>query len=250
MLIGEARSEFADIDLLRHEGWEEECPGLMAGTTAAPQDYGLAGTGTAWEITGRFESLAHALGCRASVVCRQVHGSRVIPVDRPPFPGVCVAGDADGLATDASDVLLVVTVADCVPVFIVDPDSRAIALLHAGWRGAAGGILEQGIRALEALRGCSPAGLRVHMGPAICGSCYEVGQDVLREFGRAGEARGKLDLRSWLGEDAVRLGIRRESISASTWCTACSTGRLHSHRRSGGSAGRMAAFLGWGLDCG
>ncbi len=249
MLTSEKRSKIADIDLLLHAGWDEICPGLMAGTTVAPEDYGLAGADTAWATTGRFEALAHALGCKASVVCRQVHGSRVILVDRPPFPGVCIAGDADGLASDESGALLTVTVADCVPVFMVDPESRAIALLHAGWRGAADGIVKEGIRTLQALTGGSPSGLRVHLGPAICESCYEVGPDVLREFGRPAESGGKLDLRAWLTDDAVRIGVRRDSISVSSWCTSCSTGLLHSYRRSGGSAGRMAAFLGWRLEC-
>ncbi|MGW8283190.1 MAG: polyphenol oxidase family protein [Gemmatimonadota bacterium] len=250
MLIGEKRSEIADIELLLHAGWDGECPGLMAGTTVGPEDYGLAGPDTAWATTSRFEALAHALGCKASVVCRQVHGSRVILVDRPPFPGVCIAGDADGLASDESGVLLTVTVADCVPVFMVDPESRAIALLHAGWRGAAAGIVKQGIRALQSLTGASPSGLWIHMGPAICESCYEVGPDVLREFGRPARNRGKLDLRAWLTEDAARLGVRRESISVSSWCTSCSSDLLHSYRRSGQTAGRMAAFLGWRLECG
>ncbi len=146
-------------------------------------------------------------------------------------------------------VLLTVTVADCVPVFLADPDSRAIALLHAGWRGAVAGIMDRGIRALEALRGVSPSGLRVHLGPAICGACYEVGPDVLQQFGRPADRSGKTRpagvadggrgaARSSRGIDLdVQLvhGLQRRSSALP--------------QRITGGAGRMAAFLGWGIRC-
>ena len=245
MLTRETRSRIADIDLLVHEGWEAEFPGLVAGTTIAPNDYGLLTSASAWAAAEQFEALTRALGCRASVVCRQVHGSRVVVVDPPPAFGVCIAGDADGLASDGAGVLLTVTTADCVPVYLLDSDSRAIALLHAGWRGAVEGILERGIRTLEALKGAVTSGLRVHLGPAICGDCYEVGPEVLREFGIQGAEHGRLDLRAWLAEESLRLGVPGSAISESSWCTRCSADLLHSHRGSQGTAGRMAAFLGW-----
>jgi hypothetical protein len=245
LLTRETWTRIADIDLLVHAGWEREFPGLVAGTTVAPQDYGLSSSASTWGVTERFEAMTRALGCRASVVCRQVHGSRVIIVDPPPVSGVCIAGEADGLASDGPGVLLTVTTADCVPVYLLDPDSRAFALLHAGWRGAVAGIVERGIRTLEALKGVVPSGLRVHLGPAICGDCYEVGPEVLREFGRPGNDHGRLDLRAWLTEESLRLGVPASAISESIWCTRCSADVLHSHRGSQGAAGRMAAFLGW-----
>ena len=162
----------------------------------------------------------------------------------PPF-GFCVSGEMDGLASDRPGVLLTVTTADCVPVFLIDPVSGGFALLHAGWRGALAGIVEHGIQTLEALNGASRAEMRVHLGPAICGECYEVGPEVLREFGRPGTDHGILDLRAWLTEETIRSGVPASAISASSWCTRCSADLLHSHRGSQGTAGRMAAFLGW-----
>jgi YfiH family protein len=166
-------------------------------------------------------------------------------IEPSPVSGVCIAGAADGLASDRRGVLLTVTTADCVPVYILDPESRAFALLHAGWRGAAAGVVEAGIRALKALNGGTSAELSVHLGPAICGDCYEVGPEVLREFGHPGTDSGSFDLRAWLMEETVRLGVPVGAISTSSWCTRCSADLLHSHRASGGTAGRMAAFLGW-----
>lgn len=245
MLTRETRRRIADIDLLVHAGWEDEFPGLAVGTTVAPKDYGLLTSDSAWGVTERFEALTRALGCRASVVCRQIHGSRVMVIDPSPFSGVCIAGDADGLASDGPGVLLTVTTADCVPVYLLDPDSRAIALLHAGWRGAVAGILERGIQTLEAMKGVVASGLRVHLGPAICGDCYEVGPEVLREFGCPGTDHGRFDLRAWLTKESLRLGVPGSAISESSWCTRCSADVLYSHRGSRGTAGRMAAFLGW-----
>ncbi len=245
MLTREERISVRGVDLLVHTGWEREFPGLVAGTTIAPQDYGLSGSDSVWAVSERFESLTAALGCRACVVGRQVHGARVAVVDPSPRFGFCVAGDTDGLASDRPGVLLTVTTADCVPVYLLDPVSGGFSLLHAGWRGALAGIVEQGIQALEALNGAARAEIRVHLGPAICGECYEVGPDVLREFGRPGTDHGILDLRAWLTEETIRLGVPASAISASSWCTRCNADLLHSHRGSQGTAGRMAAFLGW-----
>ncbi len=89
--------------------------------------------------------LALATGMHSSVVARQVHGTRIVEVDSSSGSGPRVVGEADGFVTSARGVLLAVTAADCVPVFIVDLQGRCIALLHAGWRGAAGGILEAGL---------------------------------------------------------------------------------------------------------
>lgn len=248
MLIREDLRSVDSIDLLVHAEWESEFPGLVSGTTLAPTDYGLSSAATTWEVSERFDTLARALGCRASVVGRQVHGARVVVVDSSPVSGVCIAGDADGLASDRAGVLLAVTTADCVPVYLLEPDSRAFAVLHAGWRGALEGIVEQGIRALEVLNGVARAELRVHMGPAICGDCYEVGPEVLQRFGRPGTDNGTLDLRAWLTLETVRLGVPAGAISASSWCTRCSANVLHSHRASRGAAGRTAAFLGWRVE--
>ena len=90
-----------------------------------------------------------------------------------------------------------------------------------------------------------PGAVRVHLGPAICGACYEVGPEVLGAFGKAQKGRGQLDLRGWLRGQAIDCGVREDRITVSTWCTRCGAEWLHSHRGSAGTAGRMAAFLGW-----
>jgi len=207
-------------------------------------DFGLATGGTAWEVAHRYERLARATGMRFAVVARQVHGTRILDVDSLPGDGLFVIGEADGLMTSVPGVLLAVTAADCVPAFVVDVGGRCVALLHAGWRGAAAGILELAVEAIGRRFGAESGDLAVYLGPAICGVCYEVGADVLGAFGREGSRQSGLDLRAELAVRAVDAGVRPDRVIRSEWCTRCGPVHLHSHRRHGSEAGRMAAFLG------
>ena len=116
----------------------------------------------------------------------------------------------------------------------------AVALLHSGWRGTAARIVRRGIEAL-AQRGFAAGELRVHLGPAICGKCYEVGSDVFRELtgcASSGTAT-RVDLRDMIAVHAREAGVRH--ISTSTLCTRCDNERLFSHRA--GDAGRQIAVI-------
>lgn len=224
--------------------WMSAHPGLVAGTTLRPADYGLASPSPAWEVSERFEALGEEFGFRTVTVARQVHGAEVILLPRAGLPGFLVCGEGDGFASDRDDLLMTVTVADCVPVFVLDPSARAAAVLHAGWRGAAEGVLSTGLESLAHLAGSSPADLLVHLGPAICGSCYEVGPEVLSRFGLPSDRPGPLDIRDQLAAEALHRGVPSGAITRSGSCTACDPVRLHSHRGSNGEAGRMVAFIG------
>jgi YfiH family protein len=185
-------------------------------------------------------------------VPRQIHGTDVERVEpryadgRGELPGrvrVVLAGRVDGLVVSTPGVLLASTAADCVPMSLVDPVARIIGLVHAGWRGAAAGILRRGVaRVMEA--GAERDRLLLHLGPAICGACYEVDRPLLEAFGVDAE-RGCLDLRGRLVHEALEAGLREANVTVSTLCTKCGPEDLHSHRGSGGEAGRMAAFTGF-----
>lgn len=236
------------------ESWEGAPPHIVCGVTSAvpgdgagsDSDYGLATGGSAWDVLERYERLASRLGLGAVAVARQVHGSRVasIRAGSAPGDGVHVQGEADGLATDASDVLLLVTVADCVPVFLTAAGGRVLALAHAGWRGIAAGVLEASIDCLTDDFGASRADIRVHLGPAICGSCYEVGPEVAVALGITDGFTGRVDLRDVLASRAMATGIGPDRVSRSQICTRCAGPAAFSHRRSGTGAGRMAAYIG------
>lgn len=229
----------------RLESWEAAFSGVVCGVTEAREgaDFGASAT-SAWTFLERVEGLSAQLGFEAVVWARQVHGAAVRRADHL-AEGFASPGEADGLLAGRAGALLIITVADCVPVYVLDPRRRALALLHAGWRGASAGILRRGVDALCADYGCQPRDLYIHLGPAICGRCYEVGPEVLQAFGRVADGVSRLDLRDELLGQALALEVPLIQISRSTWCTSCHRDRFYSHRGSDGAAGRMAAFLGW-----
>jgi hypothetical protein len=129
-------------------------------------------------------------------------------------------------------------VADCVPVFIAHPGG-ATALLHSGWRGTVARIVERGVEAL-AQRGVPASELHVHLGPAICGNCYEVSPEVFGQLtGRAVERPTTVDLRAVIADHARAAGVRHLSISP--LCTRCDNDRLFSHRA--GDPGRQLGVI-------
>lgn len=235
----------ASCPLRHHREWEERFPGVRIGITGRGEDYGLAGTASAWAAAERYETLGRRLGFEVVAVGRQVHGTRIGVVERVPARGFLIAGETDGLVTGRDGVLLTVTAADCVPVFLLAPGREVAALLHGGWRGTAAGVLDAGLSCLGQRYGVRPEDLWVHLGPAVCGECYEVGPEVLRALGRPASGQGHVDLRRELAERAWTAGVPPERVSVSRWCTACEPDQFHSYRGRGEETGRMAAFLGW-----
>lgn len=227
------------VPLFVHEEWAARFPFLVQGTTAGgadDADLGLFRDAPVGAVMERWRRLRTATGSATAVHARQVHGARVLA--HGPLPaGLVIGEDADGHATREPGLLLTISVADCVPVTLVCPEPRAVAMLHAGWRGAAAGVLEAGIAALQAY-GVGAGSLWVHLGPAICGRCYEVGPEVFAALGVAPvPADRRLDLRSVLAARAAAAGVPAAQISSSAWCTRCDAGAFFSHR--GGSSGRQ-----------
>ena len=148
------------------------------------------------------------------------------------------AGEADGHIASERGTGLAVGVADCVPVFIAHP-SGVVALLHSGWRGTAARITSKAIDLFE--RYDYPASeLAIHLGPAICGRCYEVSAEVREQLtGQPTTRPGKVDLRSLIAEHATAAGVRRVTVSSS--CTRCDNDRFFSHRA--GDGGRQIAVI-------
>jgi purine-nucleoside/S-methyl-5'-thioadenosine phosphorylase / adenosine deaminase len=175
-------------------------------------------------------------------MAHQVHGTRVAWHDAV-APGFHLLDDTDGHATRQPGLLLAVSVADCVPIYLAANDGSAIALLHAGWRGVAAGMLEAGLAALRERAGVTAGDVVIHCGVAICGGCYEVGPEVIRAVeGRAAAGPEHLDLRAALARRARAAGVRE--VTVSPFCTSCDGARFFSHRASRGDGGRQLAYLG------
>lgn len=226
--------------------WRNEF-GILAGITRrgeedSPFDLGLGGTSSpVGSVLARWRSFRRSVPSFSGVVVsHQVHGNVVSW--HGSISGMVIDGDGDGHATATPGTLLTVTAADCVPVYLADPVARLIALVHAGWRGVAGGILGQALDLLTS-RGSHVENVSIHCGVGICGRCYEVGAEVLTRLGLPvpAEGKGQLDLRRVLVEQARRRGVER--ISTSQFCTAHDPG-FFSHRAGRGADGRMVAYLG------
>jgi YfiH family protein len=174
---------------------------------------------------------------RKIVIGRQVHGTRVL-AHSGGWEGFLRTGEADGHISTEKGIALSVSVADCVPVFIAH-ESGAVAILHAGWRGTAGRIMDSGL-AEFARRKIAPDELMVHLGPSICGRCYEVSADVREKLtGETANRPGNVDLRSLLAEQAHEAGVLKVSVSPS--CTKCDNDRFFSHRA--GDTGRQVGVI-------
>ncbi|HEY2855221.1 MAG TPA: polyphenol oxidase family protein [Gemmatimonadaceae bacterium] len=208
-------------------------------TTRETGSFGLMSEEATRDVMQRWRQLREELapdGARLATAT-QVHGARVV-THGADWAGWLRVDNADGHVAPERGLALAVSIADCVPVFIGHP-SGAVALLHSGWRGTASLIVERGIEVLGH-RGFAASELRIHLGPAICGKCYEVGPDVIRQLtGRDSGKHERVDLRALIAEHARAAGVRHVTTSAS--CTRCDNDRLFSHRA--GDAGRQIAVI-------
>lgn len=239
------------VPAFTHSGWQSRFPWLTQGTTGRgqgqPFDLGLRGQTPVGNALERWQALGAGLGYSRLVHARQVHGAQLITHDGGP-PGLLVCDAYDGHVTATQGVLLTVSVADCVPVFLVDARRRAVALLHAGWRGIAAGVLEAGVRTLAELFATKPTDVHMHLGPSICGRCYEVGPEVFRALQLDPPDRPTtVDLARVLARRAIDAGIPRSQLSASSHCTWCGGPEFFSyraHRAGVGPPGHQVAFAG------
>ena len=208
-------------------------------TTRDAGTFGLSGAEPVNEVMGRWTSVQQEISetaCRLASI-RQVHGTRVV-VHTGGWEGWLRGGEADGHIASEKGIGLAVGVADCVPVFIAHP-SGVVALLHSGWRGTAARITTEAIAAL-ARYGLPPDELAIHLGPAICGRCYEVSAEVREQLtGQPVTRAGHVDIRSLIAEHATETGVQKITVSSS--CTKCDNDRFFSHRA--GDKGRQIGVI-------
>jgi hypothetical protein len=231
----------------------------------------------------------------ALAALRQVHSASVYQVLRaisgeleyrfagnrlPEQPGLAQP-TGDALLTEEAGILLSVRTADCLPVLLVDPKHRAVAAVHAGWRGALGRLLEKAVGEMRRVHGSEPETLLAVLGPSIRACCYEVGEEVREAFqGRFPNAdkffrkvseppashRQKralsflimqppghdsayapplhLDLIAVARDQLLAAGLAPHHVAVVDFCTACRTDLFYSYRQEGIRTGRMLAVIG------
>jgi polyphenol oxidase len=208
-------------------------------TTRHAGSFALSGSEPVGEAMGQWTRLQQFIApdARALVLGRQVHGDRVLE-HFGGWSGWLRTPEADGQIGAERGIALAVTIADCVPVFIAHP-SGVVALLHSGWRGTAARLTETAIAALGRAGRPAPE-LRIHLGPAICGRCYEVSADVREQLtGMPANRPGHVDLRLLIAERAREAGVRE--LTVSEFCTKCDNDKFFSHRA--GDEGRQVAVI-------
>jgi YfiH family protein len=184
------------------------------------------------------------------VQVRQIHSARVIRANAP----MDASEEGDAITTDSPGLVLLMRFADCVPILFLDPENRAIAIAHAGWKGTLKGVVSEVVRAMKTNFGTSPSQVRVGIGPSIGPERYQVGSDVINETKRTFPEEYQQVLRE--DSDGVKLDLWKaneihlrkmgvEQIEIAGICTGGDPTNWYSHRAEKGKTGRFAAVIGW-----
>ncbi len=176
-------------------------------------------------------------GIKDLVVFRQVHSTTVVTLTERHNPAVAV--EADAMVTNRDDILLGILTADCSPVLLADPEAGVVGAAHAGWKGAAGGIVYATVMAMVAL-GADPRHIRAAIGPTISGANYEVGPETAAQitaldpaaaehvFVPPGGSREHFDIPGFLQDQLFGAGVGL--VGDLGLCTYAYPERFFSHR--------------------
>ncbi len=205
-------------------------------------------------VAENFRRVRKALGCRQHirVQVNQVHGCEVwYPPAEPVRP--VDAPRADALVTDRAGQLLMVRVADCVPVLLSDTDGRVVSAVHAGWRGLIAGVISSTVDALTRLGDVDASSLVAAIGPCIQVGHFEVGPEVVAAFEEvglghvvrqeAGWTKPHIDLPAVVLHQLEQAGVRADRVDVTDRCTFSQHDEFFSHRRDHGRTGRQAALI-------
>jgi purine-nucleoside/S-methyl-5'-thioadenosine phosphorylase / adenosine deaminase len=183
--------------------------------------------------------------CRNLATLHQIHSGTVVEAGGR---SGCL-GDGDALLENTPGALVAVKTADCIPVLIVDPLNRAVAAVHAGWRGAVQKIAALAIAEMQRKFSSRAEDLHAAIGPGIGKCCYEVGPGVAAQFREYAPAVGDLTRPAYLDLPAINQrqiadsGVPSSHIYTAGLCTRCNQ-EFHSYRRDKEQAGRMLSVVG------
>ncbi len=215
------------------------------------------------DVEENYRLFARAVGCKPEelVLTDQVHDTKIRRVGKEDAGEVfcekrSIRG-TDGLVTDEPGVMLMTFFADCVPLLFYDPVKRAVGNAHSGWRGTVKRMGQKMTERMKAEFGSEPGDLLVVIGPSICQSCYEVSEEVIKEFQKIIDRRyrddiyykkpdGHYQLDLWQANKILLMqaGVKEEHICVSEVCTCCHPELLFSHRYTNGKRGNLAAVIG------
>ena len=174
----------------------------------------------------------------------QVHSTVVRRAFEPGRYEAC-----DALVTNVRGIFLAVSVADCLPILLHDPVTGAVAAVHSGWRGSKDKIVLHVLESVQAEFDSDKKNIVAFIGPAAGGCCYEVGEEVAKEFPseciiRNPDQKPRLDLKLFNKNLLLANGLDERNIEVSPFCTICTPALFHSYRRDGARSGRMMGVIG------
>lgn len=221
--------------VLRYAPWQEHS-WLAHGFSTRPTCDFLV-----WPSDHEIAKAFGAEGCGTAML-RQVHSDGFVRANRPWGQD---RPEADAVLTDRPGVMVGVRTADCVPILLVDPQTRAVAAVHAGWRGTVAGVVSTALRGMVSEFGSGLADIEAVVGPGIGACCFEVGDEVAcqfrNEFVEQRDPRPHVDLAAAIEAQLSAAGVGR--LASVRECTSCDLGKYFSYRAEHGNTGRMLAAV-------
>ncbi|MBV6712719.1 peptidoglycan editing factor PgeF [Paenibacillus chitinolyticus] len=273
------KSNSGEPELFVLERLQERFPFVQAGFTSrhggvssAPFDslnLGLHVNDADEDVVENRRRLAAALGVpfEALTFGEQVHGKEVAVIEKEQMGSGRISRadaiqDKDAFITAGKGIMLCALYADCVPIYLIDPVNRVVGIAHAGWKGTVQNIGAAALASMTRSFGSRPEDVYAVIGPSIGGCCYEVDDYVAGRVYESHldtgiskkqtetvviprkEGKYQLNLQECNRQFLEKAGILSSHIEVTELCTSCSTDLFFSHRKEGGSTGRMAAWIG------
>jgi len=175
---------------------------------------------------------------RVIAVPKQIHSSNVLIAEHGG-----VYSDCDGLITNKRNVCLSIQTADCMPLFLYSEKEHLIGLIHAGWRGAVGGIVKNAINIMIDNFNIDLENINAFIGPCIRQCCYKIKENVASYFPDYYINNDYLNLPEYVKDELINFGVNEGKIEDSELCTSCNKDIFYSYRRDNGRTGRMLSLM-------
>lgn len=174
----------------------------------------------------------------------QIHSDNIQIVETPGIVNNC-----DALITQTTDLFLTIQTADCFPLFVFDPQTRTIAIIHSGWKGTAVNIAGKTIQKMKTEFGIDPSNIFVAIGPGVQTQNFQVDEPVYKQFESKyfisdGPGHYKMDLQQVIFDQLIETGLSEQKIERYTECTYEKHELYYSYRRDGQNSGRMMGIIG------
>lgn len=206
-------------------------------------------------VKNNYKKIMDTFKIQNLVLLNQIHSDKIIKINidnLPNYPNIINVGEGDALVTNQRGIAIMTVHADCIPIYFLDVQNKAIAVVHSGWKGTYKNIASKTFYKMHDLYKSDINDIKVAIGPGIGYCCFETGQDVYDTFKRQydyiddytkviNNHKFLIDLKQLIKKQLEEIGLK--DIILSKDCTKCKKDLFFSHRRDKGVTGRMAAMM-------